>query len=78
MTRALRLRADAASSWPSRPRGLRSRVRGCSIRDIAEQANILSGSLYHHFSSKDEMVIEILDHYWHTLFDAYDGVLARG
>ena len=50
---------------------------GCSIRDIAEDANILSGSLYHHFSSKDEMVIEILDHYWRTLFDEYDCVGAR-
>lgn len=46
----------------------------CSIRDIAEEANILSGSLYHHFSSKDEMVIEILDSYWQTLFESYDAV----
>lgn len=50
---------------------------GCSVREIAEQANILSGSLYHHFSSKDEMVIEILDHYWRTLFGAYDAALER-
>ena len=54
-----------------------SGFEGCSVRDIAEQANILSGSLYHHFASKDEMVVEILARYWERLFGAYDDVLAR-
>jgi TetR/AcrR family transcriptional regulator, cholesterol catabolism regulator len=49
---------------------------GCSVREIAEEADILSGSLYHHFESKDKMVIEILTHYWHSLFGEYDRVLA--
>jgi AcrR family transcriptional regulator len=31
-----------------------------TVRDIAEAAGILSGSLYHHFKSKDEILIEIL------------------
>lgn len=53
----------------------RAGFEGCSVRDIAEEANILSGSLYHHFSSKDEMVIEILDHYWDALFAGYARVL---
>jgi AcrR family transcriptional regulator len=30
------------------------------VRDIAQEAGILSGSLYHHFSSKEEMVKEII------------------
>lgn len=31
-----------------------------TVRDIADEAGILSGSLYHHFSSKEEMLAEIL------------------
>jgi len=31
-----------------------------TVRDIAEQAGILSGSLYHHFASKEAMLDEIL------------------
>ncbi|MFD5199083.1 TetR/AcrR family transcriptional regulator [Streptomyces sp. NPDC058375] len=31
-----------------------------TVRDIADEAGILSGSLYHHFSSKEEMLDEIL------------------
>jgi TetR/AcrR family transcriptional regulator, cholesterol catabolism regulator len=35
-------------------------IASATVRDIAEQAGILSGSLYHHFSSKEEMVREVL------------------
>lgn len=31
-----------------------------TVRDIAAKAGILSGSLYHHFASKDEMLEEII------------------
>jgi len=31
-----------------------------SVRQIADQVNILAGSLYHHFSSKEEILHEIL------------------
>lgn len=31
-------------------------LRATTVRDIADSAGILSGSLYHHFSSKEEMV----------------------
>ena len=38
-------------------------IQGTTVRDIADEAGILSGSLYHHFESKDQMVEEILrDH----------------
>lgn len=53
----------------------RSGFDGCSVREIAREAEILSGSLYHHFASKDEMVVEILSHYWDLLFGAYERVL---
>src|SRR3546814_13386895 len=35
-------------------------VVAATVRDIGERAGLLSGSLYHHFSSKEEMVAEIL------------------
>ena len=34
-------------------------VRATTVRDIADAAGILSGSLYHHFDSKESMVDEI-------------------
>jgi AcrR family transcriptional regulator len=40
-----------------------------TVRDIADGAGILSGSLYHHFDSKESMVDEILRRF-------LDGVLA--
>ena len=43
---------------------------------IAEAAGILSGSLYHHFDSKESMVDEILSTFQEELFAAYDAVLA--
>src|ERR1700739_3812119 len=35
-------------------------LRATTVRDIADAAGILSGSLYHHFASKEEMVDEVL------------------
>jgi TetR/AcrR family transcriptional regulator, cholesterol catabolism regulator len=35
-------------------------VSNTTVRDIAKKAGILSGSLYHHFTSKDEMLDEII------------------
>ena len=35
-------------------------VAASTVRDIADEAGILSGSLYHHFESKDQMVVEVL------------------
>ena len=34
--------------------------RGTTIRAISEQVGILSGSLFHHFSSKQQMLLEIM------------------
>jgi AcrR family transcriptional regulator len=38
----------------------RQGIASTTVRDIGEEAGILSGSLYHHFTSKDEMVEEII------------------
>lgn len=50
--------------------------RATTVRDIAEAAGILSGSLYHHFDSKESMVDEILSTFQDELFARYDAVLA--
>jgi AcrR family transcriptional regulator len=47
-----------------------------TVRDIADAAGILSGSLYHHFDSKDSMVDEILRGFLDELFGAYRQILA--
>lgn len=35
-------------------------LAGATVRDIGQAAGILSGSLYHHFSSKEQIVLELL------------------
>ncbi len=35
-------------------------IVNATVRDIAQRAGILSGSLYHHFDSKEQMIEEIL------------------
>lgn len=42
-----------------------------SVRDIGAECGILSGSLYHHFSSKDAMLLEILEHSMDDLLVKY-------
>jgi AcrR family transcriptional regulator len=49
-----------------------------TVRDIADAAGILSGSLYHHFDSKETMVDELLRTFQTGLFATYDEILARG
>ena len=50
--------------------------RNTTVRDIADAAGILSGSLYHHFDSKESMVDEILRTFQDELFGQYDEILA--
>lgn len=49
-----------------------------TVRDIADAAGILSGSLYHHFDSKESMVDEILRSFLDELFGRYREILAAG
>lgn len=48
-----------------------------TVRDIAVEAGILSGSLYHHFDSKESMVDEILSTFLDELFSRYQAVMAQ-
>jgi TetR/AcrR family transcriptional regulator, cholesterol catabolism regulator len=49
--------------------------KNTTVRDIADAAGILSGSLYHHFDSKESMVDEILSTFQLELFKKYDEIL---
>jgi TetR/AcrR family transcriptional regulator, cholesterol catabolism regulator len=56
----------------------RKGIRSTTVREIADVVGVLSGSLYHYFSSKDEIVKEILMGFLDTIRAEYDEVLARG
>ena len=45
------------------------------MRDIADAAGIQSGSLYHHFDSKETMVDELLSTFQTGLFATYDEIV---
>jgi AcrR family transcriptional regulator len=51
--------------------------RTTTVRDIADAAGILSGSLYHHFDSKESMVDEILRSFLDELFARYREIIGR-
>src|SRR4051812_9929719 len=46
-------------------------LRATTVRDIADSAGILSGSLYHHFKSKEQMAEEVLRDFLDWLFTRY-------
>ena len=50
--------------------------KNTTVRDIADASGIQSGSLYHHFDSKESMVDEILQTFQEELFGQYDEILA--
>ena len=45
-----------------------------TVRDIADEAGILSGSLYHHFDSKEAMLREILEQFLGGLLAGFEAV----
>lgn len=49
-----------------------------TVRDIADAAGILSGSLYHHFDSKESMIDAILSSFIEQTLASYREVLAEG
>ncbi|NEW56874.1 TetR/AcrR family transcriptional regulator [Nocardia cyriacigeorgica] len=53
-------------------------LRATTVRDIADAAGILSGSLYHHFDSKESMVDEILRGFLDDLFGRYREIVESG
>ena len=52
-------------------------LKATTVRDIADASGILSGSLYHHFDSKESMVDEILRSFLDELFGTYEAILAQ-
>ncbi len=49
-----------------------------TVRDIADAAGILSGSLYHHFDSKEAMLDAILSEFIERTLTGYEAVLEQG
>jgi TetR/AcrR family transcriptional regulator, cholesterol catabolism regulator len=49
-----------------------------TVRNIADQAGILSGSLYHHFDSKESIVDEILASFFDELTAANHAAVEKG
>lgn len=52
-------------------------IAGATVRDIGAEAGILSGSLYHHFSSKDEIVLDLLEPVLQHQIDRYREIASR-
>lgn len=52
-------------------------INASTVRDIADGVGILSGSLYHHFDSKDAMVEAIVVEYLESLTERYKGVVLQ-
>ncbi len=52
-------------------------ILAATVRDISERAGILSGSLYHHFTSKEEMIAEVLTPVLRAQIDAFDRIVAE-
>lgn len=53
-------------------------VARTTVRDIADEVGILSGSLYHHFASKHAIVFEIVTTFIDDLNDRYEAALVPG
>lgn len=49
-----------------------------TVRDIADEAGILSGSLYHHFNSKEAIFQEILRSFMDNLLGQFESIIASG
>ncbi|GLY71013.1 TetR/AcrR family transcriptional regulator [Amycolatopsis taiwanensis] len=54
----------------------RKGVGATTVREIADAVGILSGSLYHHFESKDAIVDEVLGYYLDNIKKRYAEVMA--
>ena len=52
-------------------------IAATTVRMIGDEVGVLSGSLYHHFSSKEEMVDAIIACYFEELLERYKAVLAK-
>ena len=55
----------------------REGFHGCRVSDIAKQANVAYGLVYHYFSSKDEVLDTLFTERWSLLLEAIGEVDAR-
>jgi TetR/AcrR family transcriptional regulator, cholesterol catabolism regulator len=53
-------------------------VRATTVRDIADRVGLLSGSLYHHFKTKHDIVHELMGRYGDDLVARYERAAAPG
>jgi TetR/AcrR family transcriptional regulator, cholesterol catabolism regulator len=53
-------------------------LRATTVRGIADAVGVFSGSLYHHFPSKDAILDEVLTRYLDTIRGRYAVVVASG
>ncbi|MDJ0394155.1 TetR/AcrR family transcriptional regulator [Rhodococcus sp. G-MC3] len=51
--------------------------RSTTVREIGDAAGVLSGSLYHHFDSKETIIEEILSSYLDNLMATYTDIVDR-
>ena len=51
-------------------------IAGTTVRMIGDEVGVMSGSLYHHFESKEEIVDTIIASYFDELLERYKTVLA--
>ncbi len=52
--------------------------KATTVRDIADAAGVLSGSLYHHFASKESIIDELLSSYLDELLESTKRIVAEG
>jgi AcrR family transcriptional regulator len=52
--------------------------RSTTVREIADAAGVLSGSLYHHFDSKESIIDELLSSYTDELLSQYRTIVTEG
>src|SRR3954453_4505468 len=56
----------------------RKGFQATTVREIADEAGILSGSLYHHFDSKETIVDEVLSTFLDDLVARYRTAIGSG
>jgi len=44
---------------------------GAKVREITDEAGILSGSLYHHFDSKEALALEVVQGYYESMLRSF-------
>ena len=50
---------------------------GTTLRQIAAEAGIKAGSVYHHFDSKEDLFVAVLHEGMVVMVDAFDGALRQ-